>query len=82
MDMQRSCCQAGLFMHESRASCASTALSSLLASQVAVSLGVDVRMLTAFPTARALTRHMQQAATNWRNDGNFTGKVRTALTVT
>ena len=57
-------------------------LSAVLpASQVAVWLGVDVRMLTAFPTARGLTRHMQQAAINQQDGSANTGKVGSALTV-
>ena len=73
--------QAASVMHKRPPSSASTAPSTLLASQVAVWLGVDVRMLTAFPTARGLARHMQQAATNQGNAGTLRSKVRTTLTV-
>ena len=73
--------QAASVMHKRTPLSASTALSTRLASQVAVWLGVDVRMLTAFPTARGLARHMQQAATNQGNAGTLRSMVRTTLTV-
>ena len=44
--------------------------------QVAALLGVDVRMLTAFPTARGLARHVQQAAGRQHVASAATGQVR------
>lgn len=44
-------------------------------AQVAALLGVDVRMLTAFPTARGLARHMQRAAGGHSGIAGLTGKV-------
>ena len=47
-----------------------------VSEQVAALLGVDVRMLTAFPTARGLARHVQQAAGRQHGASAAIGQVR------
>ena len=48
---------------------------SLVSMQAAALLDVDVRMLTAFPTARGLARHLQQATGSRSNNDAAIGQV-------